>query len=70
MKKQLPAWLTLFAAVLGGCAQIDWGRGNYESMRHSAERDARRAGPAALPDPQMPAYEVYEEERRRLKRAL
>ncbi|HEY0857941.1 MAG TPA: hypothetical protein VGE16_12830 [Albitalea sp.] len=69
MNKQLPAWLTLFAAVLGGCAQINWERASYDSMRYSAEREARRAGPAALPDPRLPDHADYEKERGRLRRA-
>ena len=69
MKTQLPAWLTLFAAVLGGCAQINWERAVYDGVRVNTENEARRIGPAALPDPQLPAYKDYEEERGRLRRA-
>jgi PBP1b-binding outer membrane lipoprotein LpoB len=69
MNKQLPAWLTLLAAVLGGCAQINWERAVYDGVRVNAENEARRIGPTALPDPQLPSYEDYDKERSRLRRA-
>ncbi|RQP25025.1 hypothetical protein [Piscinibacter terrae] len=63
------AWLTLAAALLCGCAQINWDRAVYEGMRESARQSANRPGAQATPDPKLPDYDKYEEERRRVRKA-
>jgi len=68
MKNRVYASLTLVAALLCGCAQINWERAGYEDMRRRAKEQARQHGAAAVPDPNLPTYERYEEERKRLRR--
>jgi len=67
MKSHIYAALTLVAALLFGCAQINWERAGYEDLRRRAKEQARQPGAAAVPDPKLPTYERYEEERERLR---
>jgi hypothetical protein len=69
MNDAFRAGLTLAAALLGGCAQVNWERGLYQGLNESAQRAARRHGPAALPDPKLPPVGRYEQERERLRAA-
>jgi hypothetical protein len=68
MTPHIRAWITLLVALLCGCAQINWERGLYEGMRQGTQREATRAGPEAVRDPQLPDYDGYEKERRRAQR--
>jgi hypothetical protein len=70
MKNHVLAWITLVCALLGGCAQLNWERGLYEGMRQGTKERARLPGGAAVPDPQLPDHDRYEQERRRLKPLL
>jgi hypothetical protein len=66
---RIAAWLTLGAALLGGCAQIHWERAFYDGMRANAAQQAHRTGPQAVPQAPLPEHADYEEARRRLQRA-
>lgn len=62
------AWLTLAAALLSGCAQINWDRVVYESMREGAKQSANQTGAQATPDSKLPDYDKYEDERHRVRK--
>ncbi|HUG25078.1 hypothetical protein [Piscinibacter sp.] len=69
MKNPVRAGLASLVALFCGCAQINWERAGYEDMRRRAKEQARQHGAAAVPDPNLPTYERYEEERERLRRS-
>ena len=67
MNRTMTATALAAALLLGGCANPNWQRDAYNGLRVGGKMAAARPQPYSIPEPTMPPFARYQQERERMQ---